>query len=165
VILVDLNIPDRDGVELLETLHVQLPCAKLLVLSAYQDAHRVQEALQAGADGYLVKTTPLDQTLAAIRSIAGGGSPFSSSITRFVVDIMRRGAQPGDDIGLGGLSKRELQVFRLLAEGLKTRETAARLTISHKTVETHRIRIYKKLQVNTPAELTRIAVRAGLLEP
>lgn len=169
VILVDLNIPDRDGLELLGALRAQLPRAKLLVLTGYVDGLRVKLAFRAGARGYLVKTAPPDQVITAIRSAAGGGVPLSPEIARHVIDHLPHERPPnaGDAAvnALGDLSDRELQVFRHLAEGLSTRETAALLTISYKTVETHRIHIYKKLSCKRPVDLTRIAVRAGLLVP
>ncbi len=153
VVLVDLNIPDRDGIELLGALRAQLPAAKLLVLSGYDDEFRVAEALRAGAQGYLVKTSRLEEVIEGIRRIAGA-----------VVRAMRKPVGGEGAGGLESLTPRERQVLRLLAAGVSTRETAARLTISPKTVETHRVRIYAKLGCKSAVELTRIAVRTGLIE-
>src|SRR4051812_46563136 len=163
VVLVDLNIPDRDGIELLGALRVQLPHAKLLVLSGYDDEFRVAEALRAGAQGYLVKTSKLEEVVDGIRRISSGGAPLSPRIAGAVVRAMRKPAGEGTG-GLDALTPRERQVLRLLAAGVSTRETAARLTISPKTVETHRVRIYAKLGCKSAVELTRIAVRTGLIE-
>jgi len=163
VMLVDLNIPDRDGIELLAALRVQVPTAKLLVLSCYDDEFRVAEALRAGAQGYLVKTSELAEVIDGIRRIASGGAPLSQRIAGAVVRAMRKPAPEGTG-GLDALTPRERQVLRLLAAGISTRETAARLTISPKTVETHRVRIYAKLGCKSAVELTRIAVRTGLIE-
>jgi len=163
VMLVDLNIPDRDGIELLAALRVQVPSAKLLVLSCYDDEFRVAEALRAGAQGYLVKTSELQEVIDGIRRIASGGAPLSQRIAGAVVRAMRKPAPEGTG-GLDALTPRERQVLRLLAAGISTRETAARLTISPKTVETHRVRIYAKLGCKSAVELTRIAVRTGLIE-
>ncbi|MDC3952372.1 MULTISPECIES: response regulator [Polyangium] len=163
VVLVDLNIPDRDGIELLAALRVQVPTAKLLVLSCYDDEFRVAEALRAGAQGYLVKTSELAEVIDGIRRIASGGAPLSQRIAGAVVRAMRKPAPEGTG-GLDALTPRERQVLRLLAAGISTRETAARLTISPKTVETHRVRIYAKLGCKSAVELTRIAVRTGLIE-
>jgi DNA-binding NarL/FixJ family response regulator len=164
VALVDLNIPDRDGIELLGVLRVQLPHAKLLVLSGYDDEYRVAEALRAGAHGYLVKTSPLAEVIDGIRRVAVGGAPLSANIASAVVRAMRRSAGSEGSSGLELLTQRERQVLRLLAGGMSTRDTAARLTISPKTVETHRVRIYAKLGCKSAVELTRIAVRTGLIE-
>ncbi len=163
VVLVDLNMPDRDGIELLLALRAQLPLVKLLVLSGYDDDYRVAEALRAGAQGYLVKTSPLDEVIAGIRSVAVGGAPLSARIAGAVVKAMRKPTAAGSH-GMDALTARERQVMRMLAIGVSTRETAARLTISPKTVETHRVRIYVKLGCKSAIELTRIAVRAGIIE-
>jgi DNA-binding NarL/FixJ family response regulator len=163
VLLVDLNIPDRDGIELLGALRAQLPTAKLLVLSGYDDEFRVAEALRAGAQGYLVKTSKLEEVIDGIRRISTGGAPLSPRIAGAVVRAMRKPQGEGAG-GLEALTPRERQVLRLLAAGVSTRETAARLTISPKTVETHRVRIYAKLGCKSAVELTRIAVRTGLIE-
>ena len=163
VVLVDLNIPDRDGIELIGALRAQRPNAKLLVLSCYDDEFRVAEALRAGAQGYLVKTSRLEEVVDGIRRIANGGAPLSPRIAGAVVRAMRKPAGEGTG-GLDALTPRERQVLRLLAAGVSTRETAARLTISPKTVETHRVRIYAKLGCKSAVELTRIAVRTGLIE-
>jgi DNA-binding NarL/FixJ family response regulator len=163
VVLVDLNIPDRDGIELLGVLRVQLPHARLLVLSGYDDEYRVAEALRAGAQGYLVKTARLEEVVDGIRRIATGGAPLSPRIAGAVVRAMRKPAGEGSG-GLDTLTPRERQVLRLLAAGVSTRETASQLTISPKTVETHRVRIYAKLGCKSAIELTRIAVRTGLIE-
>jgi len=163
VVLVDLNIPDRDGMELLAALRTQNPAARLLVLSGYDDEFRVAEALRAGAQGYLVKTAEVVEVIDGIRGIARGEAPLSQRIAGAVVRAMRKPAPEGAG-GLDALTPRERQVLRLLATGSSTRETAARLTISPKTVETHRVRIYQKLGCKSAVELTRIAVRTGLIE-
>ena len=164
VVLVDLNIPDRDGIELLGALRAQVPSAKLLVLSGYDDEFRVAEALRAGAQGYLVKTSRLEEVIDGIRRIVTGGAPLSARIAGAVVRAMRKPVGAEGTGGLEALTPRERQVLRLLAAGVSTRDTAARLTISPKTVETHRVRIYAKLGCKSAVELTRIAVRTGLIE-
>lgn len=164
VVLVDLNIPDRDGIELLGALRAQLPTAKLLVLSGYDDEFRVAEALRAGAAGYLVKTSRIDEVIDGIRRVVVGGAPLSARIAGAVVRAMRKPMGGEGSSGLEALTPRERQVLRLLAAGTSTRETASQLTISPKTVETHRVRIYAKLGCKSAVELTRIAVRTGLIE-
>jgi DNA-binding NarL/FixJ family response regulator len=163
VVLVDLNIPDRDGIELLGSLRAQLPTTKLLVLSGYDDDFRVAEALRAGAQGYLVKTARIEEVVDGVRRIVLGGSPLSAGIAGAVVKAMRKPTGAGTT-GLDALTVRERQVLRMLASGVSTREAGARLTISPKTIETHRVRIYTKLGCKSAVELTRIAVRSGLIE-
>src|SRR3954464_355879 len=123
VVLGDLNSPDRDGIELLGALRVQLPSAKLLVLSGYDDEFRVAEALRAGAQGYLVKTSKLEEVIDGIRRIVTGGAPLSPRIAGAVVRAMRKPQGEGTG-GLEALTPRERQVLRLLAAGVSTRETA-----------------------------------------
>jgi DNA-binding NarL/FixJ family response regulator len=164
VIVVDLQLPDRDGPDLIGALRAQLPAARLVVLSAYDDEYRVTEALRAGAHGYILKTATVDEILAAIREVVAGGTPLSPSLTEGVLRSMRRtGRGHGLGGGLDALTPRELQVLRLFASGRSTREVAQALGISPKTVETHRIRIYDKLGVKGVVDLTRLAVRAGLV--
>ena len=164
VVLVDLNLPDRDGIDLLTALRGRVRDAKLLVLSCYDDELHVAEALRAGAQGYVVKTSPLADILSGIREVAVGGTPLSPGVAGAVVRAMRR---PSDVAAgsLDSLSPRERQVFRLLALGLSTRDAAARLDLSPKTVETHRMRIYEKLGCSSAVDLTRLAVREGLIDP
>ncbi len=163
VVLVDLQMPDRDGMELIQSLSAQMPAAKLVVLSAYEDDYRVAEALRAGAHGYLVKTAPIDEIIDAVRRSAVGEAALSARVAGAVVRAMRKPSAVGT-FGMGLLTPREHQVVRLLAAGTSTREAAGRLTISPKTIETHRVRIYEKLGCRSAVELTRIAVRAGVIE-
>jgi DNA-binding NarL/FixJ family response regulator len=154
VILVDPNMPDRNGIEMLAALRVQVPTSRLLVLGCYDDELRVAEMLRAGAQGYLVKTSELAEVIDGIRCIARGGAPLSHRIAGAVVRAMRRPA-PESTGGLDALTPRERQVLRLLAAGTSTRETAARLDLSPKAVETYRGRIYAKLGCQSTVELTR----------
>lgn len=163
VVLVDLNLPDRDGPELISALREAIPESKLVVVSGYDDEYRVAEALRAGAHGYLLKTSTLHELIDGIRTAATGGTPLSPRLADAVLRAMRK---PGKHSAgtIEALTAREIQVLRLFATGLSTREVAASLGISPKTVETHRIRIYEKLGCKSVVDLTRIAVRTGLVE-
>ena len=158
-----MHLPDRDGIELVGALHARLPDVKLLVLSAYDDEFRVAEALRAGANGYLLKAAPVEHIVAGIRDAAAGGSPLTPELTEGVLRAMRKSSHDGRS-ALDVLTAREIQVLRLFASGSSTREVAASLGISPKTVETHRVRIYTKLGAKGVVDLTRIAVRSGLVE-
>jgi two-component system, NarL family, nitrate/nitrite response regulator NarL len=160
VLLVDLGLPDRDGPTLIAELRAALPEARLVVLSAHHDELRVVEAFRAGAQGYILKTTPVAEVMAAVRTAADGGTPLSPSLTDVVLRAMRRTGSGTVD----ALTERERAVFLRFAAGLTTREVAANLGISPKTVETHRVRIYEKLGCKSTVDLARIAVRAGLLD-
>ena len=140
-----------------------LPSARLLVLSGYEDELHVSEAMRAGAQGYLLKTSRLDELLAGIRGAALGNSPLSPSVANVLLRSMRRAESESSD-ALAPLSARERQVFRLLASGLSTRDAATRLDLSPKTVESHRLRIFEKLGAKSVVDLTLLAVRMGLIE-
>lgn len=163
VVLVDLHLPDRDGPDLITALRVALPSARLVVVSGYDDEFRVTEALRAGAHGYLLKTSPITDIIAGIREAASGGAPLSPRLTESVLRAMRKPGRGGTG-AIDVLTAREIQVLRLFASGRSTREVAQSLGISPKTVETHRIRIYDKLGCKGVVDLTRIAVRSGLVE-
>ena len=163
VVLVDLNIPDRDGAELIAALRAAVPEAKVVVVSAYSDEYRVAEALRAGAHGYLLKTASARDLVEGIRTARAGGTPLSPSLADAVLRAMRKPGKQGTGT-IDSLTAREVQVLRLFATGLSTREVASSLGISPKTVETHRIRIYEKLGCKSVVDLTRIAVRTGLVE-
>ena len=125
--------------------------------------NRVAEALRAGAQGYLIKTSKLEEVVDGIRRISKGGAPLSPRIAGAVIRAMRK--PTGDGVGgLDALTPRERQVLRLLAAGVSTREAAAQLTISPKTVERHRANILDKLGMHDRVELTRYAIRRGLIE-
>ena len=163
VVLVDLNLPDRDGPELISALREAIPESKLVVVSGYDDEYRVAEALRAGAHGYLLKTSTLTELIDGIRTAASGGTPLSARLADAVLRAMRKPGKHSSGT-IEALTAREIQVLRLFATGLSTREVAANLGISPKTVETHRIRIYEKLGCKSVVDLTRIAVRTGLVE-
>jgi two-component system, NarL family, nitrate/nitrite response regulator NarL len=166
VMLVDLALPDRDGPELIGALRQLVPDSKVLVVSGYDDEYRVAEALRAGAHGYLIKSATVDELVAGVRTVANGGTPLSPSLADVLMRVVHKsGQRSGKRSGtIDSLTARELQVLRLFASGLSTREVAQNLGISPKTVETHRIRMYEKLDCKSVVDLTRIAVRTGLVE-
>lgn len=164
IIVIELALPDRDGAEVIAALRGAVPGAKVIVVSGYDDEYRVAEALRAGAHGYLLKTSPTSDLVAGIRTAAAGGSPLSPTLSDAVLRAMRKPGKQGTGT-IDALTGREVQVLRLFATGLSTRDVAASLGISPKTVETHRIRIYDKLGCKSVVDLTRIAVRTGLVEP
>jgi DNA-binding NarL/FixJ family response regulator len=163
VVLVDLSLPDGDGNELIAALRAALPEARLVVVSAHDDEYRVAEALRAGAHGYLLKTSTVEQLVDGIRAAVRGGTPLSPELTGAVLRALRRPGKNGSGT-IDSLTTREREILRLFATGLATREVATSLGISPKTVETHRLRIYEKLGCKSVVDLTRIAVRTGLIE-
>jgi DNA-binding NarL/FixJ family response regulator len=150
VVLMDINLPGMNGVECVRQLKQAAPQVQVLMLTAYEDTDSIFNALAAGASGYLLKRTPRDELLAAIKDVTKGGSPMTTHIARKVVQSFQRTApvaQPTEN-----LSEREQQVLDCLAHGFLYKEIAEKLGISYETVHTYIRRIYEKLQVRTRTE-------------
>lgn len=150
VILMDIELPGRDGIQAVISLHRQFPRVEVLMLTIFDDDDRIFRALCAGASGYLLKQTPPDELLEAIRMVAAGGSPMSPSIARRVVQTFSARTNPSGDFDQ--LTTRESQVLHYLAQGLSYKLVAAELGISVETVRTHIKHIYEKLQVHSLVE-------------
>ncbi|HLX96133.1 MAG TPA: response regulator transcription factor [Verrucomicrobiae bacterium] len=158
VVLVDINLPGVNGIECIRRLKPILPQTQFVMLTVYQDDNHIFKALAAGASGYLLKQTPRQMLLAALKEVHAGGSPMSSSIARKVVQSFRRTtAVQGDATEL---SPREQEVLELLARGFLYKEIAESLQLSVQTVNTYIRRIYEKLHVRSRAQA--IAVYAHL---
>lgn len=145
VALVDINLQAGSGIEVVRKLKPQLPMTQFVMVTVYQDADHIYEALAAGASGYLLKQTPMEELLAAIADVHGGGSPMSSSIARKVIQafVSKRVSVP-DGVKL---STREMEVLELLARGYVFKDVAGRLGISMPSVKTYVRRMYEKLHV------------------
>ena len=131
----------------------------------YADRRFVAEILRAGALGYVLKDGAFEELALAIRTITEGKTYLSPSIAGLVVEeLMQRTSAPGSP-SLGGLTPRERQVLKLLADGMRPREIAQELSISVKTVEVHKQNLMNKLEIHTASELTRFAIREGLSTP
>lgn len=172
VAVVEPQLSDRSGPELIRRIKEtplpdggpREPAPRVLVLSSSRDELSVGEAMRAGADGYLSKRAHFGELLEAIRTVARGRTAVSSDVSAAMVRaLQRREPSRGGDV-VAALSERERQVLRLLALGSSAKEVAAKLAISVKTVETHRARLCAKVATHSVADLTRLAVRAGLVE-
>ena len=150
VVLMDINLPGMSGVEAVRRLKPLLPDTQFVMLTVYEDADHIYDALAAGASGYLLKQTPRLELLEAVADVHKGGSPMTSNIARKVVQSFRqtsKSASPEE-----GLSPREQEVLDLLARGYLYKEIAERLNISVPTVNTYVRRMYEKLQVQSRAQ-------------
>lgn len=145
VVLVDINLPDMNGTECVRRLKSLLPTTQFVMLTVYEDTNHIFDALAAGASGYLLKATPLDEVFAAVKNVHEGGSPMSSHIARKVVQFFQRCHLPSHENEK--LSPREVEVLNLLARGYLYKEIAESLHITLRTVNTHIYRIYEKLHV------------------
>ena len=150
VVLMDINLGGMTGVECVRQVKPQLPDTQFIMLTVYEDADHIFEALQAGATGYLLKETQREELLAAIREVHNGGSPMTPNIARKLVRAFQRSSS--SDRSLAELSSREREVLDLLAQGYLYKEIAATLNIRQPTVATYLRRIYEKLQVQSRSE-------------
>lgn len=150
VVLMDINLPGMSGVEAVRWLKPSLPATQFVMLTVYEDADHIYNALAAGATGYLLKQTPRQELLTALEEVHRGGSPMTSNIARKVVQSFR---QPGTAAPEAeGLSPREQEVLDLLARGYLYKEIAELLNISVPTVNTYVRRMYEKLHVRSRAQ-------------
>jgi DNA-binding NarL/FixJ family response regulator len=150
VILMDINLPGMSGIECVARLRKELPTTHFIMLTVYEDSERIFQALQAGADGYLVKSSPTDVLLRAIEDVHQGGAPMSSHIARKVVQQFRQPSPAKDETE--GLAPREREVLTLLASGFVYKEIADQLGIGTETVKTYVKNICKKLHVRNRLE-------------
>ena len=150
VVLMDINLPGMSGVEAVKRLKPLLPEVQFVMLTVYEDADHIYNALAAGATGYLLKQTPRAELLGALEDVHRGGSPMTSNIARKVVQSFRQTSAVNS--GNDELSPREQEVLDLLARGYLYKEIAERLNISVPTVNTYVRRMYEKLHVRSRAQ-------------
>ena len=156
VVLMDLRMPEMDGVEATRQLQQQVPSARILVLTTFDTDSDVLPAIEAGATGYLLKDAPVEDLLRAVRSAARGESVLAPAVAGRLMGRVRQPAQ-------GALSQRELQVLKLVTDGATNREAAAKLFISEASIKTHLLHIYDKLGVRDRAAAVGEAFRRGLV--
>lgn len=163
LILLDLRLPGMDGLEALPWFHSALPKAKVIILTQSDSEADILKAIKLGAAGYLLKSSRADQLTDGIRNVMAGGASLDSGVARLVLDTLQTTIPHNKPQAL--LSKRQLEILTLLAEGLAKKEIADRLKISYSTVDTHVANIYEKLEaVNAPAAVNR-AHKLGLFPP
>jgi len=162
VIVMDLAMPRLNGIEATRQVVAEAPAVKVLCLSVHDERAMVAGVIEAGASGYLLKDCVYEELVRAVQALASNQAYLSPKITGMLLDHHRsRGAQ-GADLAFTVLTAREREVVQLLAEGHSTKQIAARLNISAKTVGTHREHVMAKLNIHSVAELTRYAIREGL---
>ena len=160
VVVMDLSMPGIGGLEAMRRIMARDADAKILVFSMHDDTVFVEQALQAGARGYITKSSAPEILVEAIRSLQSGQSHLDSEIAQRLAFQKSR----GKDSLFSNLSTREFEIFCLLAEGLNTSEIAKRLSLSYKTVANYSTQIKNKLDVSTVAELARLAIRHKILD-
>lgn len=162
IVVLDISMPDQSGLEVAARLRSGSAAPRILILSMHNNAEYVLESVRAGAHGYLLKDTAAAELRTAIRAVCRGESYFSPPVaTRLTAAV--RGEYGTSNTGLDLLTSREREVWLGIARGRTNKEIAAELGISHRTVETHRESLMRKLQIRTVAELTRLALESGII--
>ena len=167
VVVMDVSMPDMNGIEATRQIKKEFPCVKVIGLSMHADKRFVTEMLKAGASGYLLKHCAFEELGLAIRTVAENRIYLSAEITGVVIEDYMQAVQNGKKQKNGNgesLSNREREVLQLLAEGKTAKDIAALLNLSVKTIETHRQNIMEKLHLFSIAELTKYAIAEGLTE-
>lgn len=166
VVLMDIAMPQLNGLEATRQLLKIRPAARVLMLSAHSDDAYVQNAIDSGAAGFLLKQTSAHEVCRAIREVHQGKTFFSSSIARHFnrLNPLLSGHGGAPNSKLSQLTSREMEVLQLVAEGKANKETADALGIGIKTVEKHREHLMQKLDIHDTAGLTRYAISAGIIE-
>ena len=161
LLMLDLSMPGRSGMELIKLVRAEKPKLRILVLSMHQELQYAVRAIKSGASGYLTKESAPDQLEQAIRKIAAGGAFISAE----VAEQLALGAMPGSEaLPHESLSNREFEVFRLVADGVSVTDIAARLNLSVKTVSTHKANLMHKMGLHNQSELIRYALKHGLAD-
>ncbi|QHV94160.1 response regulator transcription factor [Spirosoma endbachense] len=159
VILMDIDMPGRTGIEAVKLIRQQTTRPKILMLTVFEDVERIFAAISAGAVGYLLKKTPADKIIESIREVMNGGAAMTPSIALKVLEAFR---QPKTDAFL--LTDKENEVLRRLVEGDSYKLIAHHCNISMGTVRTHIVNIYEKLHVNSKSEAVAKALKTGLFK-
>lgn len=160
IAVLDIAMPQTNGLVAAREIRQRAPNTKIIFLSMHEGEEYLKEALRAGAAGYVLKRAAATELVAAIRAVQRGDAYLDPALTRTLDDL-----RDGDTGRLADLTERELEVLKLVAEGLTNRQIAAQLVISVKTVQSHRTNIMEKLDLHDRTDLVKYAIRRGLIEP
>lgn len=163
VVLMDIEMPGKDGIEATSLIHAEFPEIKVLIQTVFDDDDKVFKAICSGASGYIVKSTTPAKLVEAIVEVYNGGAPMSPGIASKVLALFQKFAPPNKVSEDEQLSKREKEILALMVEGFSFKEIAQRNFIGYETVRTHVKKIYKKLHVASMSEAVIKAIRHGLV--
>ena len=161
IVLMDIDMPHMNGLAVTEVLRKELPEVKVLILSMHSSTDYVLRIIQSGARGYVLKEASPEELLKAIETVEAGEAFFSPDVARVALNQFVRG--PGDGPSPAQLTNREREVLVQIAEGMSNKEIASHLGVGVRTVETHRERIMRKLNIHSVAGLTKFAISKGLI--
>lgn len=162
VILMDLRMPELDGVEAMRRIRAEDPNARFIILTTYDSDEYIFEAIEAGAKGYLLKDASREELFEAVRAVHRGESLIQPGVAARVLDRFAELSRQASDIEV--VSEREVEVLRLMARGAANKEIAASLSISESTVKTHVANIFQKLEVNDRTEAVTQALQRGIIK-
>jgi two-component system nitrate/nitrite response regulator NarL len=160
IALMDIDMPQMNGLAVAEVLHREMPKIKVLILSMHGNTEYVLRILQSGARGFVLKEAPAEELVRAIETVQNGDAYFSPDVARVALNKFVQGKSDSDE---AHLTNREREVLTFIADGFSNKEIAAQLGVGVRTVETHRERIMRKLDIHTIAGLTRYALSKGLV--
>lgn len=166
IILMDISLPDTSGIELTRLISERFPEIKVLILSMYTDESFINQAIKSGAKGYLHKNTTREEMLIAIDTVYSGNDFYSDNISKIILKSYIEKAKLNAEESLNPhevLSKREIEILTMFAEGFINKEIADKLFISIRTVESHKNHIMQKLNLKTQVELVKYAIRHSLI--
>lgn len=162
ILLMDIDMPVMNGIEALKEIRRSSKDVKVIILSMHQEAAIIKNLMGIGADGYLLKNTTQDELIGAIRKVANGELCFSSGVTLSLLNETTNYSKSVDS-QVEALTEREIEILRLIAEGFSNKEIGSKLFISHRTVDTHRTNLMKKLNANNIAGLISYAIKNGIV--
>ncbi|HXA01576.1 MAG TPA: response regulator transcription factor [Cytophagaceae bacterium] len=168
IIIIDINMPEMNGIDATTIITKKYPNTKSLVLSMHDNEDYILKSIEAGASGYLLKDTNKEEFVKAIKAVAKGEKYFSTSIsnilaTGYLHRIKKEGTRVGEDDSESGLTRRENGILKLIVQGRSNREIADSLSISIRTIEVHRSNMMKKLKVKNAVELVKFAMENNLV--
>ena len=164
VVLMDIRMPELDGISATRRILAADPAARVLILTTFDLDEYVYEALRAGASGFVLKDDPAEQLIAAIRTVAAGDALLSPAVTRRVIKQFTRLQQPAPPRELDELTAREREIFDLIASGLSNAEIGKQLYIGETTVKTHVTHVFQKLKVRDRVQAVVLAYQTGLVD-
>jgi DNA-binding NarL/FixJ family response regulator len=164
VVLMDIRMPELDGISATRRILAADPAARVLILTTFDLDEYVYEALRAGASGFVLKDDPAEQLIAAIRTVAAGDALLSPAVTRRVIKQFTRLQQPAPPRELDELTAREREIFNLIASGLSNAEIGKQLYIGETTVKTHVTHVFQKLKVRDRVQAVVLAYQTGLVD-
>jgi DNA-binding NarL/FixJ family response regulator len=161
VLVLDMSMPGKSGIALIQQVKAMKPALSILVLSMHQQSQYAVQAVRAGASGYITKNAASNQLIEGIKKVAGGGTFISPLVSEKLIKQMHR---PQEELPHTRLTAREFQIFQMLVEGHSINDISRTLSLSNKTISTHKANILQKMEILTTASLVYYALKHGLIE-